>query len=421
MSALVTLGAVGLSRRRWLFPLRSTAAAPLLVAPAHCSAAANEAAGEPATLVVTHYAGVAAVCPIGTIVLDASTGRQPLSGVDLATAGDKVVIVTDNKATRVWSADSGLGAPSPTRTVYVAGAPDGMVAQGYMYNGGFDVWSARSDAPARHAKLPEWHTATRLHDLAFAPDGALISLAQLAVYRTWGLWTSNDPTRFAFAGDGEAQCVTVMPRSGLVAVSVVQPTGPRLSDVQSEIQLIELDKSREPADAFARWLARTIKDHTGARVLEPAHGRVVRTLCVADQDSSPGDRPIRALAGSPDGRLLASASSDGARVWDTTTGARLAHFLGFSRALVWLDASRVAVARGQAVVVWDTSTNATATLCRRTDTRVTSVAALPDGRLACGWFDGTVWIVPTEPTIADSPSKGQAGGKAAGGGTGQLA
>jgi WD40 repeat protein/serine/threonine protein kinase len=118
---------------------------------------------------------------------------------------------------------------------------------------------------------------------------------------------------------------------------------------------------------------------------------------------------VNSVAYSPDGRHLASSSSDGVKVWDETGKETLTfpHADGVLGLAFSPDGQRLATAAGNNVVkVWDLATGNEALVLRGHKDTVASVAFSPDGwRLASGGSEGAVKIwdatTPAEAFIAD--------------------
>ncbi|MFJ9646307.1 hypothetical protein [Streptomyces sp. NPDC101206] len=143
-----------------------------------------------------------------------------------------------------------------------------------------------------------------------------------------------------------------------------------------------------------RTLATGSSDGT-ARLWDTATGTTRATL-----RGHPGE--VASAAFSPDGHTLATASADGARLWDTATGKTRATLPVSAGGLFSLafspDGRTLAAAGGDGTVrLWDTATGATRTPLTGHDSTVFSVAFSPDGRtLATAGADHTGRLWDTE-------------------------
>lgn len=163
----------------------------------------------------------------------------------------------------------------------------------------------------------------------------------------------------------------------------------------------------------------------GTATSAPATSLAARTVQYALEQGHPVSLPplvyqegARAVAFSPDGRLLATGTDDGAvQLWDPVTrvpiGDRLSTRGGMVRSVVFSPDSRLltSVDAGKPVRLWDTATGKPVGDLNGTPTGSTrAVAFSPDGQvIATGEDDSSVrlWNSATQDPIRHLPLKGQ--------------
>jgi WD40 repeat protein len=135
----------------------------------------------------------------------------------------------------------------------------------------------------------------------------------------------------------------------------------------------------------------------------------------------PMNHRVRAVAWSPDGRLVATGSNPEVALWDSATGKRLATLNGHTGqiySMAWSPASKllVSAANDGTVRVWDTQQQrAVQTLKAASNASFLSVAWSPDGhQVVAGTPDGDVarWNAQTGTQLAawSGPAKQQGHG-----------
>jgi WD40 repeat protein len=141
-----------------------------------------------------------------------------------------------------------------------------------------------------------------------------------------------------------------------------------------------------------RTLASASSDHT-VRLWETASGKELATIS-GHSDS------VNAVAFSPDGKTLASASDDHTvKLWDTTTRKGLATFSGHDggvNTVAFSPDGKTVASAGIEVKLWNTISGRELATFSRHRLRILSVAFSPDGKtLASASLDGTVKLWDT--------------------------
>jgi eukaryotic-like serine/threonine-protein kinase len=229
-------------------------------------------------------------------------------------------------------------------------------------------------------------------NIAFTPDGSrLVSTSSRSV-RVWD--PANCSTLAVWTNDGnEAQDLAMSPDGRHFATGAWGPTL-KIWDLASGQQIWHTDQTgRLRALAYSQDGAHLIVTAArDIRVWDADRHTLLQTLTGHDDD-------VNALAASPDGRWIASGSSDRTvRLWNAATGQAAATLTGHDagvRAIAFSpDGTRLVSGGGDRVLrLWDVATHEPMLVLQGHQGSVTAVAFTPDGtRIVSGSEDGTVRV-----------------------------
>jgi len=298
---------------------------------------------------------------------------------DPATLRSTVDLAMDGATLEPGHGDHGEGTEG-RRVHAVAFSLDGLSLAAASDDGVICTWSLISD---RAADIAASATRIRLHSrrvyaVAFAPDGRrLVTAGEDRTARII-------PLPLAAGGDGQSATL-ILRHPSRVFCAAFSPDG--------------------------RLVATACEDRV-ARLWNAVDGRELARLPAAESDEAVGDGdghvgPVNWLAFAPDGRRLATASSDGTvRLWGIDVDAveaqapPLLHVLQGPARQVWKvafspDGTRVAgVSADGTGQIWDAGSGRAALMLRGHSDEVWAVAFTTNGRaLLTGSLDGTtrVW------------------------------
>ena len=242
--------------------------------------------------------------------------NKSVNDVTFSPDGRLLASCSDDKTARLWDPATGEALHTLTgHTDWVKGvafSPDGRL----LASGGHDgvrLWDPATGEPLRFL-------AGYTGGVAFSPDGRLLAGGGVNGVQLWDPAT-GEPLRFltgytegvAFSPDGR-----LLAGGGHDGVRLWDPaTGEPPRTLAGHTRTVE-------GVAFSpdgQLLAST--GHDAVRLWDPATGEPLRTLAGLTRTVEIDEMaysPIKRVAFSPDGRLLAGGDIDGVQLWDPATG-----------------------------------------------------------------------------------------------------
>ena len=310
-------------------------------------------------------------------------------------------------------------------------SPDGAVLAAASADGSVHVW----DADTGRERFHDRHVRGQAKDITFSPDGrrlAVVYYGPPRVVRWWDVASGRGGNDISLAAGGHAlafvddQSVAVGLEDATVRVQPLRrpPAHHELTGHQAEVWSVAFDPAGRLLasggddhtvrlwDAAARTQRAELTGHTslvmsvawvpgGRELVSGGHDGTVRVwdaAAGAGRELRPAHAgPVTSVAVSPDGRRAASRGRDGVtRVWDLPAR-RLHRELPMTRGMTGVvafspDSRTLAVAAGgDGLLLWDAESGADAGAVRDPD-YTWAVAYGPDGTLATGHADGSVWV-----------------------------
>jgi WD40 repeat protein len=328
--------------------------------------------------------------------------RGPVSIVAYASRGGRMLAAGADRHVRIYSAHGRL-----ERTLSLGGpvaaasfSPDGrlVLAAGGREAG---VWNAATGARLQSLRLTRAATSA-----TFSPDARLVLTTSLGGATLWRTATGR---RVALLQQRPVAAGTFSPGGRLVATLDASKPRPRVRVFDGSGRLLHVLAPNAELEAVAfspdgRLLATA--SYKGTYLWDPRTGQKVRRRPLGDKPGLETDVEF-----SPDGHLLAVAEEDNAvRIWDVATGQReffLAHHTNPVVAVAWspdgrflADASRDRTADVYMVRKPTLALRLGSLVGHRN--AVTGIAWSPDGRaLLTGGADGTarLWDARFEQTL----------------------